>query len=195
MQTEPYRPTSAPAPTAGSATHDAPTKPTLHPLDPRRTYPTAEPVSSVSQRSDAEVDPECVRVLQDGAVKYNTFPSRAGYPSGMANLRTHLHVEAWVRNTTFAKNVWADVHVYTHDGALAHSETLPLQYTRPAGDGGDVFTLDSALYQGARATPGSVDLRPDARVIEYRLYSQLEGRTITDGTLHTCYLKPDFASN
>jgi hypothetical protein len=84
--------------------------------------------------------------------------------------------------------------VYTHDGNLAHSETLPLRYTRPAGDGGDVFALDSALYQGSTATPGSVDLRPDARVIEYRVYCQIDGRTLTDGALHACYLKPDVAS-
>ena len=164
------------------------------PRDPRELYPMTPPKTTVSQRVDAEIEPAFVRVLEDGAVKYNTFPSRAGYPSGMASLRTHLHVETWVRNTAFAKNVWADIHVYTHDGNLAHSETLPLRYTRPAGDGGDVFTLDSALYQGTTATPGSVDLRPDARVIEYRVYCQVDGRTLTDGTLHTCYLKPDVAS-
>ena len=188
MQTEPYHPAPAPTPAdrGGSAA--------LDPRDPRVVYPMAAPVTTVQLRTDAEVDAECVRVMQEGAVKYNTFPSRPGYPSGMSNLRTHLHVELWVRNTTFAKHVWADVHVYTHDGALAHSETLSLQYARPAGDGGDVFILDSALYQGAVATPGSVNLRPDARVIEYRVYCQLDGRTITDGMLHACYLKPDVAS-
>ncbi len=186
MQTDPPS-TAVPTPAAGGPESRAP-------RDPRELYPMTAPTTTVSQRADAEVDPAFVRVLQDGAVKYNTFTSRPGYPSGMASLRTHLHVEAWVRNTTFAKNVWADVHVYTHDGKLAHSETLPLRYTRPAGDGGDVFALDSALYQGSTATPGSVDLRPDARVIEYRVYCQIDGRTLTDGTLHACYLKPDVAS-
>jgi hypothetical protein len=175
--------------------HAAAGDPESHaPRDPRELFPMTAPTTTVSQRVDAEVDAAFVRVLQDGAVKYNTFPSRPGYPSGMASLRTHLHVETWVRNTTFAKNVWADVHVYTHDGNLAHSETLPLRYTRPAGDGDDVFTLDSALYQGVTATPGSVDLRPDARLIEYRVYCQIDGRTFTDGTLHACYLKPDVVS-
>ena len=186
MQTDP-QPTPVPTPAAV----DPESRP---PRDPRELYPMTAPTTTVSQRVDAEVDPSFVRVLQEGAVKYNTFTSRPGYPSGMSSLRTHLHVETWVRNTTFAKNVWADIHVYTHDGALAHSETLPLRYTRPAGDGGDVFALDSALYQGPTATPGSVDLRPDARVIEYRMYCQVDGRTLTDGALHACYLKPDVAS-
>jgi hypothetical protein len=148
----------------------------------------------VSPRDGAVVDPALLRVLQDGAVKYNTFPSRSGYPSGMANLRTHLHIEAWVKNTTFAKHVWVDTHVCTQEGDLVHSETLPLSYARPAGDGGDVFTLDSALYQGLIATPGSVSPRPDARTIQYRVYVKLDGQVFTDGEVHECYLKPDAVS-
>ena len=126
MQTDPQS-TAVPSP--------APDPESRAPRDPRELYPMTAPTTTVSERADAEVDPTFVRVLQEGAVKYNTFTSRPGYPSGMASLRTHLHVEVWVRNTTFAKNVWADIHVYTHDGKLAHSETLPLRYTRPAGDG------------------------------------------------------------
>ena len=164
------------------------------PPPPPCPYPAAEPQGVVEPRDGALVDAEAIHVLQDGAVKFNTFSSRPGYPSGGANLRTHLHVEARVRNTTFAKQVWADVHVYTHDGTLAHQETLPLQYGRPTGDGGDVFVLDSAVFQGPIATPGSVTLRPDARVIEYRVYCQLDGQLFTDGALHACYLKPDVAT-
>jgi hypothetical protein len=188
--TPPTLPTAATTPVAP----EVPVAPARTPPLPPDAYPVAEPRATVVARADATLSPDMVHLRQDGAVKYNTFSSRAGYPRGGANLRTHLHVEAWVRNVTFAKHVWVDVHVYTHDGTLAHQETLPLAYTRPAGDGGDVFALDAALFQGPIATPGSVTLRPDARIVEYRLYCQLEGQVYTDGVLHACYLKPDVAS-
>jgi hypothetical protein len=151
-------------------------------------YANALPVEPVRRRDGANVDDSRLRLLEEGAVKYNTFPSRPGYPAGGANLRTHLHVEVWVRNVTLAKHVWADIHVSTYDGEVVHTETLPLTYARPAGDGGDVFVLDSELYQGLVATPGSVSPRPDARVVQYRLYCELDGHIITDGELHQAEL-------
>ena len=154
----------------------------------------AEPARSVEPRADAVVDPAALHLTDDAAVKRNTFPSRPGYPSGMTDLQTHLHVEAWVANTAYAKSVWVDVHVFGHDGALVRAESLPLAYTRPAGDGGDLFVLESEVYQGLVATPGSVDPRPDARLVQYRLYAEVGGRVLTDGLLHRCTLAPDSAS-
>jgi len=148
----------------------------------------------VSPRAGAAVDATLLRLRDEAAVKHNTFPSRPGRPSGAAHWQTHLHVEAWVRNTTFAKHVWADVHVFGHDGALVASVTLPLVYERPAGDGGDVFRLDHAVYEGATATPGSVAPRPDVRRVQFRLYCELEGRVVTDGVAHDCVLRPDAVS-
>ena len=154
----------------------------------------APPTPSVSPRQGAVVDPTMLHLVADAAVKHNTFPSRPGYPSGRAHWETHLHTEVWVRNTTYEKSVWLDLHVYGHDGALVHSETLPLHYTRPAGDGGDVFVFDGTVYEGAVATPGSVTPRPDVRALHYRVYCQLDGEVFTDGELHRCELKPDSAS-
>ena len=154
-----------------------------------------DPAQSVSLRTGASVDANVVQVREDAAVKHNTFASRPGHPAGGAHWQTHLHVSAWVRNTTFAKSVWADVHVFGHDGALVSTETCAFAYERPAGDGGDVFVLDGAVYEGATVTPGSAQPRPDARLVQYRLYCELAHRVFTDGVLHECLLKADIISH
>jgi hypothetical protein len=87
-----------------------------------------------------------------------------------------------------------DVHVFAHDGSVVHAETLPLSFAHSAEVGGDVFVLDAEIYQGSVATPGSVDPKPDARRVHYRLYAELDGRLFTDGILHRCMLKSDAGS-
>ena len=156
--------------------------------------PPLPPPESVAIREEAVIEPATVRTAADAAVKHNTFPSRPGYPSGMTSLETHLHVEAWVKNTTYTKHVWVDVHVLEAGNTLVHTATLPLTYSRPAGDGGDIFVLDAPVYHGLVATPGSVELRPDVRRVQYRLYAELAGTVYTDGVLHQCVLRPDYAS-
>jgi hypothetical protein len=146
---------------------------------------------SVSPRTSVIVDETWVRLTNDAAIKRNMFTSRPGEPAGMTNMQTWLHVEAWVRNTTYAKHVWIDMHVFENDAGLVHSETLPLEYARPAGDGGDLFILDAMVFQGYVATQGSVDLRPDVRVVQFRLYCELDGQVFTDGILHECLLEDD----
>jgi len=158
---------------------------------------TAEPIDAsraVSFRAGATVDPTVVRVKDAAVVKHNTFSSRDGHPSGGAHWQTHLHVEAWVRNAAYAKHVWADVHVFGHDGALLASQTCPLVYERPAGDGGDVFRLDRAVYEGTTVTPGSADPRPDVRLVQYRVYGELDGGVFTDGSLREGVLNADVVS-
>lgn len=158
----------------------------------------AAPSSRLSQpvvlRTAAIVDAARLHLTDDAAVKQNMFTSRPGYPSGMTNMQTSLHVEAWVRNTTYTKSLWIDVHVYEGEHRLVQSGTLPLQYARPAGDGGDLFILDSMLFRGFVATQGSVDLRPDARLVQYRLYGEVEGQIFTDGIPHECWLQEDAIS-
>ena len=153
-----------------------------------------DPARAVSPRAEALADPAVIRLRNDAAVKHNTFPSRPGYPSGSAHWQTHLHVEAWVRNATYAKHVWADVHVFDHDGAVVASETCAFEYARPAGDDGDLFQLDCAVYEGTTVTPGSAETRPDVRLVQYRLYGELEGQVFTDGLLHECVLRADVIS-
>ncbi len=160
----------------------------------RGTAAPIDPARAVSLREGATVDPTVLRVKDAAAVKHNTFSSRNGHPSGGVHWQTHLHVEAWVRNTTYAKHLWADVHVFDHDGERLASQTCPLVYERPAGDGGDVFRLDCAVYEGTTATPGSADRRPDVRLVQYRVYGELEGTVFTDGHLHEGVLNSDVIS-
>jgi hypothetical protein len=153
-----------------------------------------DPAQAVSPRTGATIDATVLRVLADAAVKQNAFTSAPGYPSARAHWQTHLHVETWVQNTTYEKHVWADVHVFAHDGALVASTTRALGYARPAGDGGDVFHLDEVVYEGTTVTPGSAEPRPDARLVQYRIYGELAGQVFTDGRLHAGVLKADVAS-
>ena len=149
---------------------------------------------SVAPRLGSVVDSAVVRLSEDAAIKINAFPSRSGYASGMSSMQTHLHVEAWLKNLTYSKNAWIDVHVLDDAGALLHSETLALRYARPAGDGGDFFVLDHLLYYGSVATEGSVEQRPDARTVQYYLYGEMGGRVFTDGIVHVCVVRPDYES-
>ena len=154
-----------------------------------------DPARTVRPRDGATTDLHVIHVRAGAAIKHNTFSSWSGHPSGRAHWQTHLHVAAWVKNTTYAKRLWADVHVFGHDGTLVSSDTCAFGYERPAGDGGDIFVLDCAVYEGATVTPGSATLRPDARLVQYRLYGELDGRVFTDGLLHECVLKSDVVSH
>ena len=160
--------------------------------DIRPTVP--DPTRSVRPREGAVTDAGVLRLVADAAVKENAFASHAGYPSGMSNLRTRLRVQAWVRNDRYAKAVWVDVHVLARGADIIHSETVPLRHARAAGDGGDLFAVDAALYQGSVATQGSIDARPDARVVEYRLYCEQGDGVFTDGIAHRCELRADMVS-
>jgi hypothetical protein len=174
---------------------------TPHQLDqtsvPTYTASSGEPKergTSVEPRADMVVDESVIRRVSDAAVKRNTFVSRPGYPSGKADLQTHLHVEAWVNETTSPTRVWLELCIFGHDGALARTDSLTLAYGRPAGDGGNLFVADAEVFQGTVATPGSVDLKPDVRKVCYRLYAEVDGRLVSDGQVHECELRPDSAS-
>lgn len=162
--------------------------------EPARASTAAMPAQAVSARHDAIVDRGMLHLTSDAALKENAFPSYTGHARGMTNMQTQLHVETWVRNTSYQKDVWMDVHVFDRDGVLLHSETRPLRFTRAAGDGGDLFEFDGVLFQGSIATQGSVDPRPDARALQYRLYCQQEAQVYTDGIPHWCELRTDATS-
>lgn len=148
----------------------------------------------VTLRDGAVTDRTMLRVTTDSAVKGNAFPSRSGHSSGMSNLQTRLRVETWVRNARYVKSVWIDVHVLSRDDAIVHQETLPLRFAHAAGDGGDLFVFDGLLYQGSVASQGSVDPRPDARTVLYRLYCEQGAGVLTDGAEHQCALREDARS-
>ena len=147
------------------------------------------PWQPVAYRLGAIPSLEMINIVADAAVKRNVFPGPAG-----SDLQTWLTLTAWVNNIAFTKNVWVDVHVFDAADALLHSETLTLGYLEPAGGGGDLFVFDGKISQGSMATPGSVSLRPDARLVQYRLYYEVNGRVFTDAILHQHGLPEDAVS-
>jgi hypothetical protein len=148
------------------------------------------PVQPVSYRSGAITRPEMVNVLEQDAAKLNVFPSLPeGGPQQGADLQTYLRVEAWVKETVFGANAWIDAHIFDGDGKLIHSQTLTLTYSGiPPSPG---YEFSGKVYQGSTATPGSVQPRPDARKIQYRLYYEIHYQVFTDGILHQLQLPPD----
>jgi hypothetical protein len=100
-----------------------------------------------------------------------------------------LKVTAWVKETTYGANAWIDVHVFDGGDQLIHAETLTLLYT----GFGPVFqyAFSGKVYQGVTATPGSVQPRPDARKVQYRLYYEVNYQVFTDAILHQGELPED----
>jgi hypothetical protein len=122
---------------------------TLCPIEPTRPAPSTAPAERVSLWAGAITDRAMMRMTTDAAVKHNAFPSSSGHSSGRSNLQTRLHVEAWVRNTSYVKSVWIDMHVLAHDDTILRRETLSLEFAHAVGDGNDVFVFDGLLYQGS----------------------------------------------
>lgn len=68
-----------------------------------------------------------------------------------------------------------------------------IRFTHAVGDRGDLFVFDGVIYQVSVATRGSVDARPDARAVQYRLYCEQDAQVYTDGLPHWCELRTDAA--
>jgi hypothetical protein len=156
--------------------------------------PPRIPAQPVSYRSGAVTRPDMVNVLEQSAAKVNVFPPPAGggSPQG-SDLQTMLKVTAWVKETTYGANAWIDVHVFDADDRLIHAETLTLPYT---GFGSTFqYEFSGKVYQGSTSTPGSVQPRPEARKVQYRLYYEVNYQVFTDGILHQHELQEDAVSH
>ena len=155
--------------------------------------PPRVPARSVSYRSGAVTEPDMVNVLEQSVTKVNAFPRPTGGGSLQgSNWQTILKVVAWVRETAYGANVWIDAHVFDAGDQLIHAETLTLLY---AGYGSTFrYEFAGKIYQGSTATPGSVQPRPDARKVQYRLYYEINYRVFTDGILHQHELQEDAAT-
>jgi hypothetical protein len=100
-----------------------------------------------------------------------------------------LKVTSWVRETTFGANAWIDVHIFDSNDTVIPRETLTRSYI---GIGSSFrYEFSGKVYQGSTATPGSVQPRPDARKIQYRLYYEIHYQVFTDGILHQLQLPQD----
>jgi hypothetical protein len=147
------------------------------------------PRQPVSYRTGALTRPDVVNVLEQSAAKVNALPSPASGARQGTDLQTMLTVVAWVKDTAAGANAWIDAHVFDGQDGLIQSETLTLRY---AGVGSAFqYKFDDSVYQGSTATPGSVQPRPDARKLQYRLYYEMSHQVFTDGILHQHEVQED----
>jgi Family of unknown function (DUF6209) len=152
--------------------------------------PPRVPTRPVSYRSGAVTRPDVVNVLEHRATKVNAFPAPQGGGSPRdTNLQTSLAVLAWVRESPYGANAWIDAHIFDDRDELIHAETLTLSYRGLAG--AFSYEFGGVVYQGATATLRSVEPRPDARTLQYRLYYELNYHVFTDGILHQFELAED----
>ena len=91
-----------------------------------------------------------------------------------------LRLTAWVNNVSYVKDVWVDAYLMDPSGAVAHSETLVLEYREGAGGGGDFFVLDAPIPSRSMGGPG----KPAVAGLRYRLYYQIGETVYTEGILH-----------
>jgi len=153
-----------------------------------------EPVQlqdSVRYRDGAIARPEFVNVFDQTAVKKNVFPAPPSGPPVGKDLRTSLRLRAWVKNIAFVKEVWIDLHVFDRSATLIKAATLGLPWQGSASGAGDLFSFDGEIYRGSTATPGSASPRPNAWLVQYRLYYAVEGSLYTDTILHQLELVDD----
>ena len=147
----------------------------------------AGPAQPVSFRTGAIKDLSMVNVLSSNGDKVR----RSIGSSQGSQLETDLNLSVWVRNVQYEKNVWIDYHVFDDQDNLVHAETIPLHYREAGGGGGDIFALDQLIFKGSGGLPGSVWPRPDARLVQFRLYYEVGGQVFTDGLLHQSALPAD----
>lgn len=141
--------------------------------------PPQRPAQPVAYRTGARPRPDIVNVLSYRVAKVNAFPQPANGPRTGTDIQIRLELTVWVSHTVFGANAWIDVHVFDGHDALIRAATLPLAYT----GWGPTFRYGFAgtLYQGSKATPGSVSPQPDARKVQWRLYYEIDYQVFTDG--------------
>jgi hypothetical protein len=149
------------------------------------------PQDPVRLRDGAIPRPEFVNVFDQAAIKQNVFSRPSSGPPVGKDLRSFLTVRAWVKNVAFAKAVWIDLHIFDHEATLIKAATMGLPWEASAGGAGDMFRFDGEIYRGSTATPGSVSPRPNAWLVQYRLYYAVEGNLYTDAILHQLELIDD----
>jgi len=140
------------------------------------------PRQSVIYRNGAIRSLEMVNVVSESVTRREPDPRTRN-----SGAQTRLHVEAWVNNVAYIKNVWMDVHVFDDEDVLIHSDTLALRYLAPAYGNGDFFIFDGEVYQRSRLDA----LKPDARKVQYRLYYEVNSQVFTDAILHQLELGED----
>ncbi len=155
-------------------------------------FPVAEqglpiPEPSVALRPATRLDPGRVQVVEDAASK-----GQAPMGSTGSALQTALSIRARIAAAPAVDAVWADVHVFDATGELIHSGTVPLHERQPLEGNTTMVAWSAEIYQGSGGGSGlGVWSRPDAHLVQYRLYCQIGEEVLTDGVLHEFDVPPD----
>src|SRR5258707_15746964 len=83
------------------------------------------------------------------------------------------------------------LHVFDRDATRIEAATFGLAWEGSPGGFADLFRLQGEIYRGLTATPGSVSPRPNACLVQYRLYYPGAGQMYTDAILHQLEVKAD----
>jgi len=150
-----------------------------------------DPEDPVRYRGGAMPRPDLVNLVDQFAIKRNVFPRPPNGTLEGKDLRTSLTLRAWVKNLAYTKDVWVDLHVFDRSGTRIVATTFGLPWEGSASGAGDLFRFDGEIYQGVTATPGAVSPKPNAWLVQYRLYYAVEGQTYTDAILHQLELPDD----
>lgn len=134
---------------------------------------------------------EMLAVLDETVTKKNIKAETSTSGSTGLDLEIVLSIQAWVRKLGEPQYSWLDVHVFDDSDQLIRSQTFPLTFVRAGEDDGEVFGFEGGVYRGTGASPGSVWLAPDARKLQYRVYSETGGAVYSDGLLRQHDLPPD----
>jgi hypothetical protein len=123
--------------------------------------PRPRPADSLHVRRSAVVDAASIAVAEP------------------ARLAPGLQVAANVVHAVDPTSVWVDVYYFDGAATLIHGDTLPLRPAGPGEGASDRFVLDGTLQH----VPAE-----SARIVQYRLYCELDGHVVTDGELHQAEL-------
>ena len=137
------------------------------------------PKQSLAIRDEAIVDVGTIRVVHDTATK-----EQVGMGASGRRLRTLLTVRALVEPGDDAADAWADVQVFDATGDLIQAGSLAID-PPPGDDNPAARVWDDEVYQGSGGGSGmGAWSRPNAHMVQYRLYSRVGRHVFTDGLLH-----------
>lgn len=130
---------------------------------------------------------EAVNVFTADASQELVMPHPRLDPSCPARLQNRLLLRAWVSDAARIRRVWVDAYLVGPGGRALHAETFTFEHLGPAGAGGDLYVLDTAV-----TSPRFGVTLTEAEEVQYRLYCrEREGDLFTDGILHRHRLAPE----
>ena len=114
-------------------------------------------------------------------------------PSTVVTVRDDRASPGWgVRRSRFHRSLLITVEpANTASVTITSPEVQHYQDSTTGFGSAFRYEFSGKVYQGSTATPGSVQPRPEARKVQYRLYYEVNYQVFTDGILHQHELQED----